>query len=195
MSIRTVCVFCGSSTGNRDDYARVARELGHTLAERSYAIVYGGASVGLMGEVADAALANDGEVIGVLPKGLSDKERAHQGLSRLHVVDSMHDRKALMEEMSDAFIALPGGMGTLEEFAEIFTWAQLGLHRKPCGLLNVAGYFDALIEFFDHSLEQGFLWPEHREIILTADSPNRLLERFEVYSAPRVKQWIEESET
>lgn len=195
MTIQSICVFCGSSVGNRDDYAAAARKLGQTLAEGGYTVVYGGASVGLMGEVADAALEAGADVIGVLPHGLADKERAHESLSEMHIVESMHERKARMEELADAFIALPGGMGTLEEFAEIFTWAQLGLHSKPCGLLNVAGYYDRLIEHFDHAESQGFLWPEHREIILFASTPDALLAQFEAYDPPRVKQWIDETET
>lgn len=195
MTIQSICVFCGSSVGNLDVYAKSARELGRILAEGGYTVIYGGASVGLMGEVANAALDTGADVIGVLPRGLADKERAHHDLTELHVVESMHARKAKMEEISDAFIALPGGMGTLEEFAEIFTWAQLGLHGKPCGLLNISGFYDRLIEHFDHAESQGFLWPEHREIILNASSPDALLARFEAYEAPKVKQWIDESET
>ncbi|MGM0557204.1 MAG: TIGR00730 family Rossman fold protein [Myxococcota bacterium] len=195
MSIQNICVFCGSSVGNLDDYAIAAQKLGRMLADQGYTVVYGGASVGLMGEVADAALEAGADVIGVLPRGLADKERAHHDLTELHVVKSMHERKAMMEELADAFIALPGGMGTLEEFAEIFTWAQLGLHNKPCGLLNVSGYYDRLIEHFDHAQSQGFLWPEHREIILHASTPDALLARFEAYDPPKVKQWIDETET
>lgn len=149
----------------------------------------------MMGEVADAALAEGGEVIGVIPTGLNDKERAHDGLTKLHVVSSMHERKAMMAELADGFMALPGGMGTLEEFAEIFTWAQLGIHTKPCGLLNVDGYFDPLISYFDHAVHEDFLWQEHRDIILTADSPDELLDMLRVYEPPVVKQWIDESET
>jgi hypothetical protein len=195
MTIENICVFCGSSVGNLDDYAAAARQLGCTLAEGGYTVVYGGASVGLMGQVADAALEAGAEVIGVLPRGLADKERAHENLTEMHIVESMHERKAMMEELADAFVALPGGMGTLEEFAEIFTWAQLGLHSKPCGLLNVAGYYDRLIEHFDHAESQGFLWPEHREIILFASTPDALLARFEAYDPPKVKQWIDETQT
>ncbi len=195
MAIENICVFCGSSVGNLDDYADAARELGRTLAEQGYRVVYGGASVGLMGEVANAALEAGAEVVGILPRGLADKERAHHDLTELHVVESMHERKAMMEELADAFIALPGGMGTLEEFAEIFTWAQLGLHQKPCGLLNVAGYYDHLIKHFDHAESQGFLWPEHREIILNASTADALLARLEAYDPPKVKQWIDETET
>jgi uncharacterized protein (TIGR00730 family) len=190
-----ICVFCGSSTGNRPDYAEAARHVGRTLASRGHTIVYGGASVGLMGEVADAALAAGGQVIGVIPGGLNDKERAHDGLTELHVVESMHQRKALMEDLADAFMALPGGMGSLEEFAEIFTWAQLGLHRKPCGLLSVAGYFDKLVDYFGHAVAEGFLWDEHRRIILVDESVEGLLAQFDDYQPPEVKQWIDDDET
>lgn len=195
MSIEKVCVFCGSSTGRRDSYIAAASGLGAFLAERGLTLVYGGASVGLMGAVADAALGAGGQAIGVLPQGLADKERRHEGLTELHIVSSMHERKALMAELADAFVALPGGMGTLEEFAEIFTWAQLGIHRKPCGLLNVDGYFSRLVDFFDHAVEQGFLWPEHRQIILTAPTPSELFDAFAAYEPPAVKQWMTESET
>ncbi|MFP4600697.1 MAG: TIGR00730 family Rossman fold protein [Persicimonas sp.] len=190
-----VCVFCGSSIGERPVYAEAAARLGRTLAERGHRLVYGGASVGLMGVVADAALEAGGEAVGVIPGGLNDKERAHTGLTELHVVGSMHERKAMMEDLADAFISLPGGMGSLEEFAEIFTWAQLGLHKKPCGLMNVNGYFEPLVAYFDHTVDEGFLWPEHRRIILVGDSPEDLLDQFADYQPPQVKQWIDDDET
>lgn len=193
--MKSICIFCGSSPGNRSVYAEAARLTGRTLARRGFRVVYGGGSVGLMGEVADAALAEGGEVIGVIPTGLNDKERAHSGLTELHVVSSMHERKAMMAELADGFMALPGGMGTLEEFAEIFTWAQLGIHTKPCGLLNVDGYYDPLIAYFDHAVHEEFLWQEHRDIILTGDSPEGLIDKLRAYEPPAVKQWIDESET
>ena len=193
--MNNICVFCGSTVGKRPEYERAAAELGRALAGRGLTVVYGGASVGLMGQVADAALDEGGEVIGVLPHGLADKERSHEGLTELHVVDSMHERKAMMEDLGDAFVALPGGMGTLEEFCEIFTWAQLGLHQKPCGLLNVAGYYDRLIAHFDHAHDEEFLWAEHRDIILVGTTPDDLLDQFAAYEPPAVTQWIDEDET
>jgi uncharacterized protein (TIGR00730 family) len=193
--MNSICIFCGSSPGNRPVYADVAAQVGALLAGEGIRVVYGGASVGLMGEVADAALAEGGEVVGVIPGGLNDKERAHDGLSDLHVVGSMHERKAMMSELADAFMALPGGMGTLEEFAEIFTWAQLGIHEKPCGLLNVAGYFDPLIAYFDHAVREGFLWQAHRDIVLVGETPDDLLAQCRAYEPPPVKKWLDESET
>ncbi|QDG51535.1 TIGR00730 family Rossman fold protein [Persicimonas caeni] len=193
--MKTICIFCGSSPGNDPVYAQAAQLTGATLAREGFRVVYGGGSVGLMGEVADAALAEGGEVIGVIPTGLNDKERAHSGLTELHVVGSMHERKAMMADLADGFMALPGGMGTLEEFAEIFTWAQLGIHKKPCGLLNVEGYFDPLISYFDHAVAEGFLWEDHRRIILSGDSPDDLIAQLRAYDPPAVKQWIDESET
>jgi hypothetical protein len=193
--MKTICIFCGSSPGNNPVYAQAAQLTGATLAREGFRVVYGGGSVGLMGEVADAALAEGGEVIGVIPTGLNDKERAHSGLTELHVVGSMHERKAMMADLADGFMALPGGMGTLEEFAEIFTWAQLGIHKKPCGLLNVEGYFDPLISYFDHAVAEGFLWEDHRRIILSGDSPDDLIAQLRAYDPPAVKQWIDESET
>jgi uncharacterized protein (TIGR00730 family) len=190
-----ICIFCGSSTGNRAVYAEVAAQVGALLAREGLTVVYGGASVGLMGEVADAALAEGGEVIGVIPHGLNDKERAHMGLSKLHVVGSMHERKAMMANLADAFMALPGGMGSLEEFAEIFTWAQLGIHAKPCGLLNVEGYFDPLVAYFEHAVEEGFLWKEHRDIVLVDEAPEALLAQFRAYEPPPVKKWLDQRET
>ena len=193
--MNNICIFCGSSTGNRPVYADVAAQTGALLAREGLRVVYGGASVGLMGKVADAALAEGGEVVGVIPHGLNDKERAHKGLTELNVVDSMHERKAMMADLADAFMALPGGMGSLEEFAEIFTWAQLGIHTKPCGLLNVEGYYDPLIAYFDHAVDEGFLWQEHRDIVLVGETPDELLAQFRAYDPPPVKKWLDESET
>src|SRR5512142_817811 len=160
--MKRVCVFCGSSVGVNPEYARMARRLGGALARRGMGLVYGGGGIGLMGAVADAALDAGGEVVGVIPRALQLRELAHANLTALHVVGSMHERKAKMAELSHAFVALPGGMGTLEELAEILTWAQLGLHQKPCGLLDVAGYYQPLVGFFDRAVAEGFLKPEHR---------------------------------
>jgi len=190
-----VCVFSGSSAGVRPEYRRAAEHLGQVLAERRIGLVYGGARVGLMGAVADAALAGGGEVIGVIPSGLVAKEIAHTGLTDLRVVGSMHERKALMADLADAFVALPGGWGTLEEFFEVLTWAQLGLHRKPCGLLNAHGYFDRLLSFIDHSVGERFVRSHHRSMVLVAGSPDELLRQFDAYVPPVVEKWIDRAAT
>jgi uncharacterized protein (TIGR00730 family) len=190
----SICVFCGSSPGNDPAYAEAAGRLGRILAERDTTLVYGGGHVGLMGVVADAALGAGGEVIGVMPRSLVDREIGHTGLTKLHVVGSMHERKALMSELSDGFVALPGGNGTLEEFFEVLTWAQLGEHGKPCGLLNVAGYYDPLLKVFDRMVEKDFLRGAHRELVLVAEDPSSLLQRFEGYEPPKTIKWIEDSE-
>jgi uncharacterized protein (TIGR00730 family) len=189
--MKRVCVFCGSSPGAEPAYAQAARKLGAILAKSGIGLVYGGASVGLMAEIANAAMQARGEVIGVIPRSLVEKEVAHAGLTDLRVVDSMHQRKALMAELSDGFIAMPGGLGTLEEFFEVLTWAQLGMHTKPCGLLNVDGFYDRLLAFLDHAAEQQFIKPVHRASVLVADSPERLLAQFEMYRAPVVEKWID----
>jgi len=194
MNIKNICVYCGSSPGLNPAYARAAKILGKTLAERDIGLVYGGAAVGIMGVVADAALANGGKAIGVIPKALAVKEVAHEGLSELHVVESMHERKAMMAELSDGFIALPGGWGTLEEIFEILTWAQLGFHRKPCGLLNVEGYYDDMISFLENAFAQQFVKDLYRPILLTAHEPAKILDQFAVYKAPEVRKWMGESE-
>lgn len=180
-----VCVFCGSRSGDAPLHAEMARLLGTLLAVRGHGVVYGGGNIGLMGIVADAALAAGGEVIGVIPQHLLEREVAHAGLTKLHVVNSMHTRKALMADLSDAFIAAPGGFGTLDELCEILTWAQLGLHRKPCGLLNVAGYYDPLLGMFDRAVNDGFLSLPHRQLIISDNDPTRLLDRLASGSAPR----------
>ena len=192
--MNAICVFCGSHPGNDPAYAEAARRLGRTLAERNTTLVYGGGHVGLMGVVADAALGAGGEVIGVMPQALVDREIGHAGLTKLHVVQSMHERKALMSRLSGGFIALPGGNGTLEEFFEVLTWAQLGEHYKPCGLLNVSGYYDPLLSVFDQMVERAFLKKEHREIILVEEDPSALLERFEIYEPPKTIKWIGDSQ-
>lgn len=188
--LKRICVFCGSNTGARRAYARAAEELGELLAERKIPLVYGGGKVGLMGKLADAVLANRGEVIGVIPQSLMRKEIAHAGLTDLRVVESMHERKALMAELADAFIALPGGFGTFEEFCEVLTWAQLGLHRKPCGILNVDGYYDHLLGLFDHAVNERFLHPSHRAIVIAKATPAALLEALPISEIPRVEKWI-----
>ncbi len=192
--MNAICVFCGSSPGNDPAYAEAASQLGRTLAERNTTLVYGGGHVGLMGVVADAALGAGGEVIGVMPKSLVEREIGHTGLTKLHVVHSMHERKALMSRLSAGFIALPGGNGTLEEFFEVLTWAQLGEHYKPCGLLNVAGYYDPLLTVFDQMVERAFLKEEHRELVLVEEDPASLLQRFKSYEPPKTVKWIDDSQ-
>ena len=191
--MKRICVFAGSSPGANDAYRKAAVELGEALAERDVELVYGGGCVGLMGVLADAALARGGRVIGVIPHTLMLREVGHRALTELHVVDSMHERKAMMAELSDGFIALPGGFGTLEETFEILTWAQLGLHGHPCGLLNVEGYFDSLLAFLDHSVQQAFVRDAHRAMLLVDDSPRSLLDRFAAYRAPVVAKWLQRS--
>lgn len=186
-----ICVFTGSSQGRRPEYAAAATELAAAFLARRIGLVYGGAHVGLMGLVADAVIAGDGEVIGVIPEALVAKEVAHTGLPDLRIVASMHERKALMSDLSDGFIAMPGGIGTFEEFFEVLTWAQLGLHRKPCGLLNVAGYYDGLLMFLDHAVGQGFLRAEHRAMILVSDDANDLLDQMGTWQPPVVAKWID----
>ncbi|AFY88295.1 TIGR00730 family Rossman fold protein [Chroococcidiopsis thermalis] len=188
--MESICIFCGSSTGNRSIYQEAAQAMGEAIARRGLSLIYGGGNVGLMGMVADAALAAGGEAIGVIPKFLVDKEIAHNGLTQLHVVDSMHDRKALMTELADAFIALPGGYGTLEEFCEILTWAQLGLHQKPQGLLNVEGYYDPLLQLFDRAVTEDFLRSELRSLVLESSSSEDLLDLLANYQPITVEKWL-----
>ena len=190
-----VCVFAGSSSGSRPEYRAAAETLGRELGARGIGLVYGGARVGLMGAVADAVLAAGGHVTGVIPRALVEKEVAHSGLSDLRVVTSMHERKALMGDLSDGFIALPGGWGTLDEFFEILTWAQLGLHQKPCGLLNVHGYFDGLLSFLAHSTAEGFVRHEYQSMISVADSAGALLEQLAAQRPPAVEKWIDVTST
>ncbi|NKF22156.1 TIGR00730 family Rossman fold protein [Solimonas marina] len=190
------CVFCGSSAGARPAYAAAARALGAALAEAGVGLVYGGASVGLMGAVADAARDAGGEVIGVLPRALADRELAHPNLTQLHIVGSMHERKAMMAELSDGFIALPGGIGTFEELFEIWTWAQLGQHAKPCAVLNVDGYYDGLLAFLDHTVREAFVKPVHRARLLVHDDVGALLTAMQRYEPPAsTGKWIGRSET
>lgn len=191
---RRVCVFCGSNPGLRPSYLYAATNLARHLVTRDIGIVYGGGRVGLMGALADAALEAGGEVIGIIPQALVDKEVSHRGLADLRIVGSMHERKALMADLSDAFIALPGGFGTLEEFCEVVTWAQLGLHRKPCGLLNVEGYFNALLAFFNHATDEEFIRPVHRGAIVADTEPDVLIDRVLSQKLPVVEKWITKPE-
>jgi uncharacterized protein (TIGR00730 family) len=195
MAIKSLCVYCGSNSGSRPAYAMAARELGGLLARRGIRLVYGGGRVGLMGTIADAALAAGGEVIGIIPKSLADKEVAHLGLKDLRVVPSMHKRKALMAELADAFVALPGGFGTLEEFAEILTWAQLGLHRKPHGLLNIEGFYDPLLAFFDQAVAENFVRQAHRDLVIADTDPARLLDSLATVRPPNLDKWIDKVQT
>jgi uncharacterized protein (TIGR00730 family) len=176
-NLKSVCVFCGSSDGARPEYRAMAERVGQLLARNGITSVYGGASIGLMGAFADAALATGGRVIGVLPEALAEKELAHRRLTELHIVSSLHVRKALMAEQSDGFIALPGGYGTLDELFEVLTWAQIGLHHKPCGLLNHEGFFDQLLAYLDHAMREGMLRPQHRKMLLVETDPEQLLKR------------------
>ncbi|MGB0212670.1 TIGR00730 family Rossman fold protein [Algiphilus sp.] len=187
--IRTLCVYCGSSRGNHPDYLHAVRALGSVIAERGIRLVYGGASVGIMGALADVVLAEGGSVVGIIPEHLVRHEVAHQQLSDLRVVASMHERKALMAELSDAFVALPGGLGTIEELFEMLTWAQLDLHRKPCGVLNVRGYFDHLLAFLDHAEAEQFVRPHHRAMLQVADDAESLLAALARYRAPGAQKW------
>jgi uncharacterized protein (TIGR00730 family) len=193
--MKRLCVFAGSSSGSQIEYAAAARELGQALVRREVGLVYGGAKAGLMGVLADAVLAGRGHVTGVIPEALLLKEVAHQGLSDLRVVASMHERKAMMADLADGFIAVPGGLGTLEELFEVLTWAQLGLHRKPCGLLNVRGYFDGLLSFIEHAIGERFVRSEHRAMLIVSSSPDALLDRFDHYVPPAVTKWIDAAET
>lgn len=195
MELRRICVYCGSSEGRNAAYAVASERLGRLLAGQGIGLVYGGANVGLMRILADAAMAAGGDVIGVMPKALVEKEKAHKGLRHLHVVASMHERKALMAELSDGFIALPGGAGTMDELFEVWTWGQLGFHRKPCGLLNVAAYYDPLAAFLDHAVTEGFVKDLHRDMLIFAKTPEEVLERFRSYAPPSVEKWIQRNET
>ncbi len=194
MAIRRVCVFCGSRPGDHPDYARAAREVGTTLAKESIGLVYGGGKTGLMGEVADAALRAGGEVIGVIPEHLEGREIAHEGLADLRVVGSMHERKAMMADLADAFIGLPGGLGTLEEFFEVATWNQLGIHAKPTVLLNVRGYYDVLDRFLEHAVAEGFLRVEHRALVTVARESTALLETLRSFRPTFVEKWLSPSD-
>jgi uncharacterized protein (TIGR00730 family) len=194
--MRRLCVFCGSSPGARPGYAEAAAELGRLLAAERIGLVYGGASVGLMGVLADAVLADGGEVVGVIPQALVDREIGHPGVQDLRVVGSMHERKALMAELADGFVALPGGLGTLEELFEIYTWAQLGMHRKPCGLLDVEDYYAGISQFLEHAVEERFLPERHRAMLMVEREPGALLERMRSFEPGAVEpKWIDREET
>jgi uncharacterized protein (TIGR00730 family) len=193
--MKRVCVYCGSNIGRQPAYAQAAKDLAHALVKRRIDLVYGGASVGIMGVLANTVLAAGGHVIGIMPQTLIDREVAHTGLSELRVVTSMHERKTLMAELSDGFIALPGGLGTLEEMFEILTWGQLGLHQKPCGLLNSCDYYRSLIDFLDHAVAEQLLNKVYRAMLLVEEQPERLLERFEGYQAPAVARWVDRAST
>jgi uncharacterized protein (TIGR00730 family) len=182
--LKRICVFCGSSPGRKPAYARAARELGQLLAGQGIGLVYGGAAVGLMGILAGAAADAGGEVIGIMPRSLVEREVAFAGLDDLRITDTMHERKALMAELADAFIVLPGGLGTLEESFEVLTWSQLGMHAKPCGFLNIDGYFDGALAFLDHAVEECFMEAEHRDMVIVETSAQRLLEAFGAYRPP-----------
>jgi uncharacterized protein (TIGR00730 family) len=189
--IKRLCVYCGSNSGNRPEYTQAAEDLAHAMVSRDIGLVYGGASVGIMGKLADAVVKEGGKVIGVIPKGLFVKEVAHKGISELREVDTMHERKAMMAELSDGFIALPGGLGTIEEFFEIWTWAQLGMHQKPCGLLNTGQYYDNLIAFIDHAVSEQFVKEEYRSMVFVEQQPDILLQKFESYEPPEIARWID----
>jgi uncharacterized protein (TIGR00730 family) len=193
--LQSVCVFCGSSPGIDPAYAQAARSLGRTLAEANVRLVFGGGHVGLMGVISNAALEAGGEAIGIIPKSLVERELAHPGLTDLRIVGSMHERKAMMSDLSEGFITLPGGTGTLEEFFEVLTWAQLGEHEKPCGLLNIAGYYDPLLAVFDHMVDEGFLSASNRALVLVESEPDKLLRRLDLYRPPEIPKWIDRSET
>jgi uncharacterized protein (TIGR00730 family) len=188
-------VYCGSSPGRLPVYTQAAHQLAASLVSRNIRLVYGGASIGLMGSVADEVLRLGGEVVGIIPKALAHKEVMHANLAELHITQSMHERKLKMAELADGFIALPGGIGTLEELFEIWTWAQLGMHSKPCGLLNVAGYYDALTGFLDHVLAEQFVKAQHHALLLVEEQAELLLERFVHYQPPAVRRWVDEDES
>lgn len=193
--MKSICVYCGSNPGRLEAYATAARDLAKSLVDRDLTLVYGGASVGIMGLLADTVLRLGGQAVGVIPDALVRKEVAHTGLTQLHVTSSMHERKTLMAELSDGFIALPGGVGTLEEVFEVWTWGQLGFHRKPCGLLNIEGYFNSLIAFLDHATAEQFVRTPHRSMLIVERKPWLLLDRFACYEPPIIQKWMGKSET
>lgn len=190
-----ICVFTGSRQGARSDYAEAARRVGRSLVERGYGLVYGGGNVGLMTVVADVVLASHGHVTGVIPETLVEREVVHRGLSELRIVQSMHERKAVMAELSDGFVALPGGIGTMEEFFEVLSWAQLGMHDKPCGLLNVCGYYQPIVQFLDDAVDEDFLKPKHRALLIVEAESDRLLDRFEEFIATHGTRGFDRAKT
>jgi uncharacterized protein (TIGR00730 family) len=193
--LKRICVFCGSSLGARPAYRQAAQRLGELLAERRIGVVFGGGAIGLMGVLADAALSKGGEVIGVIPESLVRREIGHRGVTKQHVVETMHQRKALMADLSDAFIALPGGYGTLEELCEAITWSQLGIQQKPCGLLNIEKYWDGLLAVLDHAVDEGFVRPENSQLVLVAQTPERMLERLSEWTPPEhIEKWLSDAQ-
>jgi uncharacterized protein (TIGR00730 family) len=192
--MRRICVFCGAYPGVDPVYREQARLMGEALAREGLGLVFGGGSIGLMGTIADAVLAAGGEAIGVIPQALQERELGHAGLTQLHVVSTMHERKALMASLSDGFVALPGGMGTLDEFCEIVTWAQLGIHAKPCALLDVAGYWSGFLGFVDHAVSQGFVKAEHRRMLVVERSPERLIAAMRAWQPPKLTRWATEEQ-
>lgn len=194
-AINSICIYCGSSPGRLEAYGSATHALAESLVSRNIRLVYGGAGIGVMGMVADRVLTLGGQAIGVIPKALAHKEVAHKNLTELHITQSMHERKMLMAELADGFIALPGGIGTLEELFEIWTWAQLGFHDKPCGLLNVEGYYDSLIKFLDHVLAEQFVKQHHHAMLMVESNPDALLDRYVHYRPPAVRHWVGKEET
>lgn len=192
--LKSLCVYCGSSVGRDTVYADAARSLARVMVERGIRLVFGGGSVGIMGSVADEVLRLGGEAVGVIPQALMRKELAHAGLTEMHVTPSMHARKTLMAELSDAFVALPGGIGTFEELFEVWTWGLLGFHDKPCAILNVGGYYDRLVEFLDHASAEEFVRPVHRGMLIVESDPELLLERFSAYQPPAQPKWVKSDE-
>lgn len=192
--MNSLCVYCGSQTGANSEFTTAAKELGHYLATHNLQLVYGGGSIGLMGVIADAVLEKEGEVYGVIPEKLATEELLHPGVQHMEVVPDMHARKALMAEHADAFIAMPGGYGTLEELFEAITWSQLGIHQKPIGLLNVAGYFDALIEFVHHMIDTGFIRPQHRDLFVVGNSVEELITNLKTWQAPKQRPLLGEED-
>ncbi|MDQ3216869.1 MAG: TIGR00730 family Rossman fold protein [Actinomycetota bacterium] len=193
--MKRICVYAGANPGNDDHYRTAAQNLANLLVRRGIGIVYGGGNVGLMGELADTVLAAGGEVVGIMPRQLVEKEVAHLGLTDLHVVESMHERKAAMADLSDAFVALPGGIGTLEEIIEVYTWSQLGLHQKACALLNINGYYDGLTAFLDHAVAEGFLAESHRGLLVVVERPEELIEHLEGWDPPHLDKVLDPEST
>ena len=194
MTFQRICIFCGSNTGINPSYRNTAVAMGQLLAAHRIELVYGGGNIGLMGILADAVLESGGRVIGVIPESLMAKEVGHAGLTELRIVESMHERKALMADLSDGFIAMPGGFGTFEEFCEMVTWSQLGIHAKPCGLLNLEGYYDSLLALFDHAVSEGFLRQENRRLVMEDSDPTRLLNKMAGFVASTPEKWIDKSQ-
>ncbi len=189
MKIKSICVNCGSNPGAKPEYMKTAKELGKYLAENEIDLIYGGADVGLMGAVANTVMENGGKAVGVIPESFAHKV-AHNNLTELHIVATMHERKSMMFDLSDGVIALPGGMGTIEEIFEVMTWAQLGFHKKPCGLINICGYYDSILNFLDNAVDQQFVRQEHRDMLLVDENPESLIEKFKTYEAPVIEKWI-----